>query len=469
MTPLRDLQRRGLERIERQTATMLPFPMGSGKTRVIVEFMRKHDLRRTLIACPLSVIPVWPAEIGKYAPDMSRHVWTSHGRGSVARKKEELEKVACAWKRLIAVVHYDICWREPLASWILAQSWDLVVADESHRLKAPGGKASRFFARLRERAQKRVCLTGTPMPHDPLDAYGQYRFLDPTIYGSSFAAMRAKYCILGGHHVNGRPVQIVGWRALDEHSERFYRLAERVLESDIIQLPESQHIELPVWLSPETQRIYTALEEELIADVGRGVVTAANALVRVLRLQQLTSGHIALTTEEEETERTTIERVDEAKARALEDFLDGIDPSEPCVVFCRFRFSLDDARRVAEAAGRRVYEISGDRKDVAARWTPEPGGVCVAQYQSGSLGIDLTAARYCVLYDQTHAMGDYDQAVARVHRPGQHRHVLYYHLLAKGTIDYAIHRALEKKRDVITEILDHLKGSQHDRRHAETA
>src|SRR5207302_255726 len=91
------------------------------------------------------------------------------------------------WKHqqeaLAFVLNYDSAWRSPFAEWALKQKWDLVVADEIHRCKAPGGKASRFLARLGKAARFRLGLSGTPMPHSPLDVYAYYRFLDPRIFG----------------------------------------------------------------------------------------------------------------------------------------------------------------------------------------------------------------------------------------------------------------------------------------------
>ena len=86
-------------------------------------------------------------------------------------KKMELaqEKLRLAEARgvpFVAVINYDSAWREPFAEWAEKQRWDLVIADEAHRIKAPGGKASMFFKRLRNKALHRVLLTGTPMQQD---------------------------------------------------------------------------------------------------------------------------------------------------------------------------------------------------------------------------------------------------------------------------------------------------------------
>jgi SNF2 family DNA or RNA helicase len=79
------------------------------------------------------------------------------------------------------------------------------------------------------------------------------------------------------------------------------------------------------------------------------------------------------------------------------------------------------------------------------------------QIQAGGLGVDLTRARYCVFLSLGFNLTEYEQALARVHRPGQLRPVHYYHLLANGTVDRAVYGALRKKQDVIQEVLEGLK------------
>mgnify|MGYP000232781153 CR=1 FL=1 len=81
------------------------------------------------------------------------------------------------------------------------------------------------------------------------------------------------------------------------------------------------------------------------------------------------------------------------------------------------------------------------------------------QVQAGGLGIDLSEARYAIFYTLTFSLGDYQQAVARVHRPGQDHPVMVYRLVAAGTVDRKILHALDRRRNVIESILrDYAEG-----------
>ena len=118
-----------------------------------------------------------------------------------AKRDEAQRKINLAKARgvpVVVVINYDSAWRTPFAEWALKQKWDLVVADEIHRCKAPGGKASRFLARLGKAARFRLGLSGTPMPHSPLDVYGYFRFIDATIFGWSYNRFRQHFAVMGG-------------------------------------------------------------------------------------------------------------------------------------------------------------------------------------------------------------------------------------------------------------------------------
>ena len=90
-------------------------------------------------------------------------------------------------------------------------------------------------------------------------------------------------------------------------------------------------------------------------------------------------------------------------------------------------------------------------------WEEYKAQVLMAQVQAGSLGIDLTQARYAVYYSTGFSLGEYMQSRARVHRPGQLRKVVYYHLCAEGTVDIKIMRALEKREDLVRHIVDEMR------------
>lgn len=457
MTDLWEHQTEGVEMIDSQPATYLAWRMGAGKSRAIVEYVRVHQPGSTLILCPKSVVPVWPSQFAKHWPD-GDVVVSCPQRGTVAKRLERAREMMAdsGPSPFVLVLNYEAAWRKPMGDALLRPRWGLVVADEAHRAKAPGGKMSRWLGRLSAKAQKRVALSGTPMPHSPLDAYAQYRFLDPRIFGTSFVRFRARYAVLEPRCFDGqRTTRIVtGYRNLDELREKFYSIGHRVTEAQMEALPGQLHSERWIELPARAAKVYRELKRELIAEVDSGVVTVSNALVKCLRLQQICCGFV-------ETEDGRLERLHDEKQKAMADILADIDPAEPVVAFCRFRRDLDAVHEVcARDARRPSVELSGRRKDIGARWEPQPGAVAAVQIQAGGVGIDLTAACNAVWYSHGWSLGDYEQAIARLDRPGQTRPVNYVHLMTTGTIEPTIVAAHRQRREVVELVLDSLRAAE---------
>jgi SNF2 family DNA or RNA helicase len=185
-----------------------------------------------------------------------------------------------------------------------------------------------------------------------------------------------------------------------------------------------------------------------------GTVTAANALTKLLRLAQITGGSVPVTNDDDSVHVT---QVGSEKAEALEDLLDGLAMDEPVVVFCRFRADLDQIRRVTESLGRKYGELSG-RVNSLDQWQRGQQDVLGVQIQAGGVGIDLTRACYVVYWSVGYSLGEYEQSLARAHRPGQDRTVTVYHLIAENTVDGKIYKALDQKKDIIQSILSDVKG-----------
>ena len=455
-------QTQGYHMIVEQPAAMLAYDMGTGKTKCVVDAVcNLDDIRRVLIVCPKSVIAVWPREFEKHGwtwtcPSADPHACSLRivalDEGTIAKRTRRadmaLKLAAARHEKCVLVINYEAAWQGVFGEWALLQDWNMVVGDELHRIKAPGGKASRFMEKVGRKAGHRVGLTGTPMPHSPLDVYGQFRFLDTGIFGSSFVRFRARYAVMGGyqHH------EVLGFQHQDELHAKFYSIAHRVKKGDVLDLPPTIHQERRVELGDNARRIYHEVEREFIADLGTGVITAANALARLLRLQQITSGYGVTETGEQIA-------LDDAKSLELADILDDLDIQEPVVCFARFRHDLNCIRTVAEKAGRQCMELSGRMNELAAWQNAKGGEVLAVQIQAGGVGIDLTRAAYCVYFSLGFSLGDYSQSLARLDRPGQTRSVTYLHLVAASTVDEKVYQALQTRAAVVESVLAQIRKS----------
>lgn len=440
-------------------AFYLAFEMGCGKSKSAIDMANGWDARKVLIICPKKVIEVWPeqfdihsaAEFKLFAPT----------RGTVARKAMELQQAMqladVSNQRIAAVFNYDAFWRPPLGPTyiknkiknlgvLMNYDWDLLILDECHRTKSPGGRASWGAARIASKAKRRLALSGTPMPSSIIDVYAQYRALDSSIFGRSFQLFRKRYCVMGGFENK----QVVAFINVEDLNQKFYSIAYRVKAVDVLDLPEVQHIARSCELDEKTMKLYRELEEEFIAEVqdaraAGAEISVDNALVKLLRLAQLAGGFAKL-----DDGRELI--VDNSKIELCTELLEDLPHDEPVVIFTRFVNELERIKSAAKAIGRSCAEVSG-RFNQLADWKANKYNTLVAQIQAGGEGIDLTRARYCIYFSVGFSLGQYLQSLARTHRPGQTRKVFYYHLIAKNTVDVKVWYALKNRKKVIDEVL----------------
>ena len=453
--PLWTHQKEAVAFAEDKDGVLLDMGMGTGKSRSAIQVARECGARLTLILCPLSVIPAWGKQFREFGPDYTVIQVRSKGTidKRVERAKQRLELAVASGEKAVLVVNYDTILSVKMERFLTFTKWDLLIADECHRMKAPKGRQSKLLARIAARIPKRLGLTGTPMPKDPLDIYAQMRFLSPGLFHPTFFQFRRRYAVMGGFQGKN----VVDFQNQEELRATLATVTYQARVEDVLDLPDKQHITVPVTLSPKARRAYDALSRDFCAEVEEGTVTASNALVKILRLLQLTSGVMKLDDELEEGE---VIEIDTAKRDALSDMLLDIG-DEPIVVFGRFRADIDSTYAAAKKAGLSCGELSGQANDLE-QWQEGGLQVLAVQMQSGGVGIDLTRARLCVYLSTGHGLGDYEQSLARTHRPGQTRKVTYYHVVAEETIDPEVYIAHSQKKDVVTAILDNLKKSTEE-------
>ena len=237
--------------------------------------------------------------------------------------------------------------------------------------------------------------------------------------------------------------EVTGYQNEQELRDKI-RFMTYEVSADVLDLPEATHTYRECDLGAEGMKAYKGLANDFYTKVDSGEVTASNALVKLLRLRQLTGGILNL-------DDGTPERIDTAKTRLLADTLEDLG-NEPTVVFCQFSEDIAAVHEVGKKMGRKVLELSGRVKENFEFQAGE-GDILAVQIQAGGVGIDLTRARYCIYYSVGFNLGEYQQSLARVHRPGQERPVTYIHLIARGTVDQQVHNALQRRESVIEAVL----------------
>jgi len=491
-------QRRAFDFAAQREGTALRLKMRMGKTLTSLALARAWGCELILVVSPPKVMDVWRDEASEHVPGMFQVEVLDHPSVTKRAKKLRLLLDVPRDAPLIVVTHYAAVWRDPLGPLIKSVKWDLVICDELHRLKSPGSTVSKFMARVK--AKRRLGPTGTLLPNGIIDAYAQMRFVDPTIFGTSAAAFRARYrtlvepinyevsangfLIVRAHYQRlseikalpgGRYMKEAGkWMVEDTPSAReqldrltaggdaqtkdFTKRLGRVTisidydEADI-NLPEQQDQPIFVDLSRAARQAYEEMRKYLIAQVTSGEIVAANALVKSLRLAQIAGG-VVETDEGEQVELCT------AKIDALAEVVADWSGS-PIATFCRFRCDLARIEALAEKLGMRYGEISGRRDDgKEGRFLARDLDLIAIQIQSGGLGLDFYACHMAPFFTLSWSASDYEQARYRFLGSRQKNVVTFPHIIARDTIDEVIWQALLEKISTSEAVMRHLKATK---------
>jgi len=431
-------QHEAVRRALKQGYIGLLFEPGCGKSKVIVDWVSclsiKEGPQRVLIICPLSVVGVWEDEFADHCP-------VPYSYDTLGPKDESLARHRNPKQVQVLVINYDLAWRRKA---LLARfDATVVVADESHRIKRPSTKRS-WYLRSHNRVPHRAILTGTPTPRSFLDIYGQWVFLNRKRFGTNFAEFKRNYIRYGGYMNR----QVQGYLNVKELKQKID--ADAIIQDKSpLDLPPRMYQRVPVVLEPEAWKAYQKMAYELFLELKNGDVSdAANVVVKILRLQQITGGWI-------KSDEGNIHQISEVKIKSAQERLeDEWNGNERVVTFARFRPEVQALTDFGLRSGVPTYMLAGgvrrqDRDDMRRRFQAEDGpSVFIAQIQTGGLGITLHKAAEVLFYSVTHSLDDYIQACDRVHRIGQDRPVRYQHLVGVKTIDIDIYAALRQKKRI---------------------
>ena len=436
----------------------LLFEMGCGKTLTAIAIMgalyRQRRITRVLVVAPSSVCSVWPHDLAAFA------AFPYEVRVLLGEKKQRLEALHSltdypntANRLLVAVINYEATHREGIFEALEGYAADLIVCDESQRIKNPRAAQSRAVQMLGDRAACRLILSGTPVQNGAIDLYSQYRFLDPGVFGANFYAFRNRYCQMGGYGGH----EVVGYQHMDELVKKEHAIALRVTKAECLDLPGQTFVRRYVQLEPAARRLYAQIARASCAELENGEhVTASIVLTKLLRLMQLTGGFVQA--DGGDRLRPTGSAKLDALADILEDYVQ--EAGQKLVVFARFRPEIAAICQLLEQRGIRYGRIDGEvpmdqRGAVVEEFQNDPSvKVFVAQIQTAGLGITLHAASAAVFYSLDFNYANYAQALARIHRIGQAQPVTYIHLLAEHTVDEQVLDALERKEGLARTIVD---------------
>ena len=408
---------------------------GLGKTSIMLAtfniLKQKGLVHQMLVLAPLRVCySVWPAEIAKWDEFNHLKVGILHGpdKGKVLADKS-LD---------ILVMNYEGL------RWFSAQRKvmpEMLVIDESSKLKSGNTQRFKTLKGMLDKFRRRYILTGSPASNSLLDLFCQLYCMD---MGATFGPYITKY---RNEYFNQGGFGGYEWRLKPGADTLIHaKLAPRVMSlsaEDYLKLPPLIETTVKVTLPAPAMLQYLSMEKKLKVDFDAGKVTAANAAVGTMFCRQIANGGLYTNARLHE-----FEHLHDEKTEAVVDLIEELE-GQPTLVIFDFAHDLE---RLKKALGKDTPHIGGGvtpkrSNEIVEAWNRGEVPVLLGHPQSMSHGLNLQkAGRAIIFHSLTWSYEDRMQLIRRVHRQGQEYPVFVYDIVAIGTIDEAIQRAVTGKQ-----------------------
>jgi SNF2 family DNA or RNA helicase len=433
---MRGYQQRAATWLYERDSAFLIAPLGAGKgaaaLTALADLVRDGERRHALVVAPkLVAATVWPREVTLW-PHLA-HLHVAVLNGAPDRRRELL---AGAHERAVTAIGVD------LVQWLVGEIaglpddhplFDLLIVDETSRLKDPSGKRARALLKIAGRFRTRWGLTGTPRPNSSMDLFMPAAIVtNGALWGRAFIPWQKQHF---------RPRDPFGreWAALPGAeatiAAAFGTVAMTVADEDMPDLPPLNIVEVPLHLPDDVMATYKTMARELLADFGEREIAAASPLIATGKLAQMANGFVY------GDGNADAVFVHDLKIEWLRELVEDLQ-GEPLLIAYEF---VEDLRTIRRALGE--VPMLGSQTNAAqsarliAAWNA--GSLPLLAFHPAAAGHGLNlqhgGSRMAWLSPSWSAELT-QQAIARIYRPGQARHVTVHMCIAVDTVD-------EMKRD----------------------
>ena len=418
--------------LEKEKSGLL-MDMGLGKTVITLTAINEllydyFDIAKVLVIAPLRVAQsTWDEEAKKW--DHLKHLKISKVLGSEKSRIEALKEQA----DIYIINRENVKWLAELYQ----KNWpfDMVVIDELSSFKSPKAQRFKTLKKVRPLIKRIIGLTGTPAPNGLIDLWSQIYLLDGGHrLGKTITGYRERYFLPDKRN---RDV-IFSYKPKEGAEEAIYKKLSDICISmksrDYLNMPERVDNSISVKLSGKVKKQYEQMEKDLLLQLRDSDVVADSAAVLTNKLLQLSNGAVY-------DENGDIKEIHDEKLKALGDVIETAN-GKPVLVFYSYKHDLKRIKEHLKNKNVRELKSAKDIKD----WNSGDIEVVLTHPASAGHGLNLQAGgNIIVWFGLTWSLELYQQANARLHRQGQKETVIIHHLMAKGTIDEDVMRALKNK------------------------
>jgi len=341
----------------------------------------------------------------------------------------------------------------------------MVICDESHYIKSRGAARSRVVRRLGRLARWRLALTGTPIAQGLQDAWSQFDFIDPAIFGvfdNTYEDPKTKkilleegfegrYLIRGGYQKH----DVVGFRHEEEFYEKFHAHSYRKTLREARDTPLMiKYTQVPVELEKDTRTAYEELKLDLVTEINKKKIHVKSVLASLIKLQQVTGGSVLMAAEEEGAKPELVD-ISREKLKKLSGLVRQIEEKHPgrFIVIARFIHEID---RIAKTLRKMGYSVA-----VVRGGEPYDGKFredCIVMQIQAGIAVDMSQADSIIFFSIDFSVINFEQARFRIldfNKPVGH----YYFLTSTDTIDVDVYTAVTRKKKLLTLVCDTYRGS----------
>ena len=441
--------------------------MGTGKSKVLIDNMgmlyQGGRLDFALVIAPKGVYRNWVTkEIPEHMSDDVSHRVIRWVSGPNKKQKEEMRSVQNKFDGLTIFVmnveSFSSLKGQKAGEWMAKMFGGngLVAIDESTTIKNHKAKRTKALLKIAAKFKFKRLLTGSPVTKSPMDIYSQCEFLRPGLLGyESFYAFQGRYAVVQRKTMGQAAFQqIVGFKNLEELTQRIDMFSFRVLKKDCLDLPEKIYTARFVGMTKEQSDMYEQIRKHAMVLLETGEMSTAPAVItQMLRLQQIMSGHL-------KTDDGDMLYFPSKRMESLEEVINEHDGK--AIIWSRFRY---DIIKITEMLNKKFGDgcaasYFGDTSDDARAAAVlnfqnpnHPMKYFVGNPSTAGYGLTLTEANLVVYYANDFNLETRIQSEDRAHRIGQKNNVTYVDLICEGSIDERIVKALRAKIDIGAKVL----------------
>ena len=426
---LRDYQKKGIQWLQMLHhygfGGILADDMGLGKTLQTIAFLSSQVQADTsvLILAPSGLIYNWADEFQKFAPDLDVavvHGLKSH-RESILAENHQIYVTSYATFRQDSEIYRNL-------------SFDFLFLDEAQVMKNAQTKIAQSLRRFV--VPSVFALSGTPIENHLGELWSIFQIVLPGLLPAKKEFMKLS----------------------TERVAQFIKpfVMRRKKEEVLTELPDLIEVVYKNELEDQQKAIYLAQLQQMQERLGQVSDSEfqrnrVEILTGLMRLRQICDTP-ALFMEDYQGES--------GKLDSLRDLLVQIaEGGHRVLIFSQFRGMLDRIEQELPDLGLTSFKITGstpsqERQEMTKAFNQGERDVFLISLKAGGVGLNLTGADTVILVDLWWNPAVESQAIGRAHRMGQEQAVEVYRLVTRGTIEEKIQELQEKKKNLVSEILD---------------